>query len=266
MERVAYLESDTIKLIRSIPQICKNPCQLWSTGKDSTALLNLVRSAFGGRIPWPVIHIDTGMKFDEIYKFRQDMKVQWNIPLHVIENAEAIKLGIGPKTVSKFECCTQLKTNTLKAEIKLRKYDAVILAIRHDEHAVRGMEDLLSLRDENGNWKYWSHFGGFGLTAPEQELYAHIRINPILPWREEDVWYYYMLKKLPVNPLYFSSGTERYRSLGCKPCTSTVKSKAKTIQEIVSEVYLNPGLERSGRLQDKESKDTMLLLRSLGYM
>lgn len=271
MNKLELLESDSIKLIRSIPQIARKPAVLWSTGKDSTTVLHLIRKAFGGRIPWPVMHLDTGFKFPEVYTFRDEMKIRWAIPLKVVRNSEAIAMGINPWTVGRYECCTQLKTNNLKYEIEQKHYDALVLSIRHDEHYVRGLEDLLSLRDEEGNWRYWARFGGYGVTAPEQVKSAHVRVNPILPWTESEVWQYVMMKNLPVNPLYFAYESQdgkwyRYRSLGCSPCTDVQESKATTLLEIVNEVYMTPGLERAGRMQDKESQDTMLRLRAWGYM
>jgi len=270
MEKLKLLESDSIKMIRSIPQICKRPAQLWSTGKDSTLMLYLVRKAFG-HIPWPVIHIDTGKKFPEIYSFRDRLKLEWNLPLLIARNEEALALGISPDKVSRYDCCTMLKTDALKKIVMERGFDALILSIRYDEHYVRGMEDLVSLRDAEGHWQYWGRFGGFGLTAPEKEGYNHIRIHAILPWTEAEVWEYTMLNNLPVNPLYFAREHDdgkwyRYRSLGCKPCTVPVESRATTIQEIVNEVWLTPGIERSGRTQDKETEDAMLRLRAWGYM
>lgn len=271
MNKLDLLESDSIKLLRSVPQVAKKPAVLWSTGKDSTTVLYLIRKAFG-YFPWPVMHIDTGFKFPEIYDFRDTMTLRWNIPLKILKNCEELASTFSPETLGRYECCTQLKTNTLKLAIEENHYDALIMAIRHDEHYVRGMEDLLSLRDENGNWQYTAEFGGYGVTAPEQEKSAHVRINPILPWREEDVWEYVMQNNIPVNPLYFARVDEedgksyRYRSLGCMPCTEPQESKAGTVLEILNEVYMNPGLERAGRMQDKEDKDTMLRLRAWGYM
>lgn len=265
MDRLSLLEDDSLKMIKSIPQICKRPAQLWSTGKDSTLSLYLVRKAFG-RFPWPVVHIDTEKKPKAVYEFREKLKLQWGIPLKVIKNQPALDLGISPDKVSRYECCTQLKTNALKAEVSLNHWDALIMSIRHDEHYVRGMEDLVSLRDGEGNWQYWGRFGGFGLTAPEQEGYSHIRIHPLLPWTEAEVWEYYLYHNIPINPLYYARDGRRMRSLGCEPCTETMESKAQTLQEIVNEVYMTPGLERSGRRQDKETQSTMLILRSMGYM
>lgn len=232
-------------------------------------MLYLVRKAFG-YIPWPIIHIDTGRKFPEIYKFRDDLRFRWNIPLIIAEDSDAMVLGLGPDKISKFDCCTIFKTNVIKKLVKDAGYDALIFSIRHDEHYVRGLEDLVSLRDEEGNWRYWARFGGFGLNAPQNEGLAHIRIHAILPWTEAMVWEYTMNHSIPVNPLYFAYQDEggkwwRYRSLGCMPCTQPVESKATTIPEIVNEVYMNPGLERSGRMQDKETDTAMLRLRAWGY-
>lgn len=265
MNKVASLESDPIKLLQSIPQICRKPAQLWSTGKDSTALLYLVMQAFD-RIPWPVIHIDTGRKPKEIYYFRELQRLRWQIPLLVASNKEALELGISPDKVSRYECCSLLKTAALKQVVLEHGFDALILAIRHDEHYVRGMEDLISLRDEEGNWQYWARFGGFGLTAPGKEGYNHIRIHPLLPWTEADVWEYTERNDLPVNPLYFSRNGKRYRSLGCEPCTEPIESEAASVRQILSEIWETPGLERAGRMQDKENEDTMLALRAWGYM
>lgn len=265
MNRLDLLENDSLKLIRSIPQICKNPAQLWSTGKDSTLCLYLVKKAFG-RYPWPVVHIDTEKKPKEVYEFRGKLALRWGIPLKIVKNQYALDLGVSPDRVSRYECCTQLKTNALKMAVMGNRWDALIMSIRHDEHYVRGMEDLVSMRDGEGNWQWYGRFGGFGLTAPEQDGYAHIRIHPLLAWREEDVWLYTMLHSIPVNPLYFSRNGRRFRSLGCECCTEMVESEALTVGDIVDEVYMTPGLERSGRQQDKESEDVMLRLRSWGYM
>ena len=264
MDRLDYLESESIKIIKSIPQICKKPAQLWSTGKDSTLSLYLVKKAFG-YFPFPITHMDTGKKFQEIYDFRDKLQKEWNLPLTVYKNELAMSLGLScEKGLSKFECCTQLKTEALKIAIKERGFDALILSIRVDEHYVRGMEDIVSLRDEDGNWQYSSRFGGFGLIAPTDEGLAHLRIHPILMWTEAEAWQYTMLHKIPVNPMYFAVDGLRYRSLGCEPCTEPTKSSATTIEQVVNEVYMTPGLERSGRL-NTESDDTMLKLRQLGY-
>ena len=259
------LESDTIKFLQSIPQTAKKPLMLWSMGKDSTALLYLIFKAFG-RIPWPVLHIDTGKKFEEMYLFRERLRAAWNIPLVIARDAESIELGISPDVVTHYDCCTTLKTNVLKSTIKKGSFDAIILAIRHDEHFVRGMEDLMSLRDEEGNWQYKGNFGGFGVTAPKNDGLAHVRCHPILPWTEADVWEYISQGNIPVNPLYFAKCGMRYRSIGCECCTEPIASNAQTIQDIIREVKGQPKLERAGRIQDKESEGAMLRLRALGYM
>lgn len=266
MDRLKRLEDESLKIIRSIPQIAKRPAQLYSTGKDSTVVLHLARRAFEGRIPWKVVHIDTEKKPKQVYEFREKIKKLWNVPLIVIKNEEALKLGISPEKVSHFECCTQLKSNALKQSIQKYHWDSLIMSIRHDEHIARGMEDLLSIRNENGDWQWYGHFGGYGLTAPEDEGLAHLRIHPILAWTETDTWQYMEKYDLPVNPLYFSNGEKRFRSLGCECCTLPIESKAMTVHEILNEVYMTPGLERVGRVQDKEDSDTMLKLRQLGYL
>jgi len=234
-------------------------------------MLCLIWRAYGGYIPWPVIHLDTGRKFKEIYEFRDRVALIWGFNPIIAKNEEALRFGISPDSTSRFQCCSMLKTDALKRTVKKHGFDALIMSIRHDEHYARGMEDLMSLRDENGNWQYWGRFGGFGLTAPEREGYNHIRIHPLLPWTEPDVWEYVMERNVPVNPLYFARRSDggksyRYRSLGCEPCTEAVESGASTVQEIADEVRGTPGIERSGRVQDKEEEAVMLRLRQLGYL
>ena len=262
--RLKKLEEESIKFLKSIPQISKKPLMMWSTGKDSTCVLHLLRKIYG-RVPYPVLHIDTGKKFREIYEFRNKLTWEWGLNLIIRRNEEAIKLDISPKTVSHFNCCTELKTNVLKGMIR-EGFDIIILSIRHDEHYVRGMEDLLSTRDEQGNWKYKAKFGGFGLKTSKEKGLSHLRCHPILPWKEEDVWEYTEKENIPVNPLYFSMRGQRYRSLGCDCCTKPVSSFAYKLRDIVKEIKGQPLMERVGRMQDKEDKDTMLRLRALGYM
>jgi sulfate adenylyltransferase subunit 2 len=260
------LENQTIYVIREAYSEFKKPAVLWSTGKDSTAMLCLCRKAFFGRIPFPVIHIDTNHKFSQMYKFRDEIAREWNLDLIIASNKQAITEGFGPKD-GKLECCTRLKTDALKMCLNEHGFDAIILAIRRDEHGIRAKERYFSPRCENFAWDYhnqplemWDQYQGLVGEG------THMRIHPILHWRELDVWEYVRREEIPINPMYFSKDGRRYRSLGCEPCTSTIESDAATIDEMIEELKTTKIAERSGRAQDKEKTFTMQKLRALGYM
>ena len=261
------LENRTIYIVRETYAEFKRPAVLWSVGKDSTTMLWLCQKAFFGKIPFPVIHIDTGFKFREMYNFRDKIAREWGLDLMIATNEDARKEGVSPETGDKLECCTRLKTEALKMFLEKHGFDALILAIRRDEHGIRAKERYYSPRDENFKWDYkdqplemWDQFQGLVVRG------SHMRIHPILHWRELDVWEYVKQEGMPVNPMYFARNGKRYRSLGCEPCTSPVESNAATIDEVVEELRTTKIAERSGRAQDKESSFTMQKLRALGYM
>jgi sulfate adenylyltransferase subunit 2 len=260
------LENRTIYIVREAYAEFKRPAVLWSTGKDSTTMLWLCRKAFFGRIPFPVIHIDTGYKFRQMYKFRDELAKDWGFELVIARNEEALVEGVSPED-GKFECCTRLKTEALRECLNERGFDALILAIRRDEHGIRAKERYFSPRDEDFKWDYkdqplemWDQFQGL---VGER---THMRVHPILHWRELDVWEYVKREEIPINPMYFAENSKRYRSLGCEPCTLPIKSNATTIEQIVEELKTTKIAERSGRAQDKEKTFTMQKLRALGYM
>jgi sulfate adenylyltransferase subunit 2 len=267
MSDLKELENRSIYIIREAATQFKNVASLWSVGKDSTMLLWLFRKAFFGKIPFPVIHIDTGFKFPQMYSFRDKLVKEWGLELIVSENKEAKEAGISPKTNDKFECCTKLKTEALKQTIDKYKFDALFLAIRRDEHGIRAKERYFSPRDKNFKWDFknqppevWDLFKSISEDG------THVRIHPILHWTEFDVWRYTQQEGIPINPLYFAKGGKRYRSLGCVPCTTPIESNADTIEKIVEELRTTNIMERSGRAQDKEKAFMMQKLRTLGYM
>ncbi|MCL4435483.1 MAG: sulfate adenylyltransferase subunit 2 [Thaumarchaeota archaeon] len=266
MPDLKELENNSIYIIREAYAEFKKPAVLWSTGKDSSAVLWLCRKAFFGKIPFPVIHIDTGYKFKEMYEFRDMIAKEWGMNLIVAQNQTAVKEGVGPKT-GKLDCCTSLKTEALKMCVEKYSFDALLLAIRRDEHGIRAKERVFSPRNQSFQWDYRNQplemWDKYQSTIEEG---FHTRVHPILQWRELDIWEYVMEEGIPVNPLYFSQNGKRYRSLGCEPCTSTINSDAKTIPEIVNELKTTKIAERSGRAQDKEKSFMMQKLRALGYM
>lgn len=268
MGKFKDLESKSIYIIREAYTQFKNIAILWSMGKDSTTLLWLVRKAFLGKIPFPVIHIDTGFKFPQMYSYRKRMVKKWKINLIVAKNERAINQGVNPIKNGRFFCCTKLKTEALKICIQRYKFDALLLAIRRDEHGIRAKERYFSPRDKEFKWNYKNQPPEFWelYQATFNERVHHYRVHPLLHWTELDIWGYIKKEKIPVNPLYFSKKGKRFRSLGCMPCTTPIASKACNVDEIIQELKATHISEREGRAQDKEKEYTMQKLRSLGYM
>ena len=140
------LENKSIFIIREAYYRFRNIAMLWSVGKDSTTLLWMCRKAFFGKIPFPVIHIDTTYKFPEMYRFRDEYAKKWGLNLIVGRNEEQVKAGMGPKKGAKLDCCNELKTNALKQTIAKHGFKALILGIRRDEHGIRAKERGFSSR------------------------------------------------------------------------------------------------------------------------
>ena len=257
------LVSKSVYILREAYFEFKKPAILWSTGKDSTVALSLCRDAFMGDIPFPVIHIDTGYKFPMMYEVRDRLAKEWGFNLIVAKNPKWFS-KIGPKD-NKFKCCSKLKTEALQLCVKEYGFDALILAIRRDEHGIRAKERVFSPRDDKFAWDY-KHQSVEMWNLYQKSTKGHTRIHPILHWRELDCWEYVKEKNLFFNPMYLAKDGKRYRSLGCEPCTNTIDSTASNIDEIVEELRTTKKAEREGRAQDKEHTFTMQKLRALGYM
>lgn len=266
MDNLTKLENQSIYIIREAYAEFRKVAMLWSIGKDSTTLLWLIRKSFFGNIPFPIMHIDTGYKFKEIYDFRDKYAKEWNLNLIIAKNEEAIAKGISPDK-GKFECCTELKTNALKKAIDKYNFKALYLAIRRDEHGIRAKERFFSPRDESFEWNYKEQppelWDQYKTTTSEKQ---HLRIHPLLGWREIDVWEYIKRENIPIVSLYFAKNGKRYRSIGCETCCNPIDSQADTIEKIINELKTSKISERSGRAQDKEQAYMMQKLRSLGYM
>ncbi|MDD5085433.1 MAG: sulfate adenylyltransferase subunit CysD [Candidatus Omnitrophica bacterium] len=266
MDYLSELENRSIYIIREAYARFRNIALLWSIGKDSTSLLWLVRKAFFGKIPFPVVHIDTSFKFEEIYKFRNKYAKEWGLNLYISKNEEALKNGACPEK-GKLDCCNALKTEALKQTLQIEDFKALLLAIRRDEHGIRAKERYFSPRNIDFKWNYQDQpaelWDLYKSTAGEGE---HFRIHPMLHWREIDIWRYIKREKIPIVKLYLAKDGKRFRSIGCESCCGPVASNANTIDKIVKELEVSKVAERSGRAQDKEDLYTMQRLRSLGYM
>jgi sulfate adenylyltransferase subunit 2 len=231
-------------------------------------LVRLALKAFHpGLPPFPLMHVDTGYKFPEMYEFRDRLAKEWGFDLIVGRNEEKLAEGMGPDKGMKLECCNELKTNALKQVIAKHGFQAIFLGIRRDEHGIRAKERYFSPRNDQFQWNYenqpaeiWDQYKSF---LNEEE---HYRIHPILHFTELDIWQYIKRENLPITDLYLSKEGKRYRSIGCVPCCSPVPSSVETIDQMIEEVRTSKVSERAGRAQDKENIYTMQKLRALGYM
>jgi sulfate adenylyltransferase subunit 2 len=266
MDYLDSLENKSIYIIREAYSRFRNIAMLWSIGKDSTTLLWIVRKAFFGKIPFPIMHIDTGYKFKEIYDFRDQYSKEWNFELIVSKNEKALQAGMGPDK-EKLECCNSLKTEALKLKIAEKKFKALLLGIRRDEHGIRAKERVFSPRTGDFKWNYQDQPPElWDLYKSNIEADQHFRIHPMLHWTELNIWQYVQREKIPVVDLYFAKNGKRFRSIGCETCCAPVDSGADNIKKVVKELETTLTAERSGRAQDKEDAYTMQTLRSLGYM
>jgi sulfate adenylyltransferase subunit 2 len=264
--RISELENESIYIIREAYKKFKKPAMLWSMGKDSAALLWLVRKAFFGRAPFPVVHIDTTYKMPEMIRFRDEKAAQWGLNLVVTKNTAALKAGTSPDQ-GKLKCCTALKTLALRELLEKEKYNAIFVAIRRDEEGTRAKERYFSPRGEGFKWDFkdqppelWNQFQTDSCEG------SHVRVHPLLRWTELDVWKYIRRENIPVIKLYFSKNGRRYRSLGCLPCTAPIDSHASTVDDIILELETILTSERAGRAQDKADDYAMQKLRVEGYM
>ena len=258
------LENDSVYIFRQAYRSINNMAMLWSLGKDSNVMVWLAFKAFFGKIPFPLVHVDTKKKFKEMYEFRDRYEKEWNLNLIKGDcpSVSEIDSSLPPAARS-----AARKTEGLKKILKKYNFRGVVAGIRRDEQGTRAKERVFSPRDETGKWdiknqppEFWDQSN---FNYPEE---VHIRIHPLLGWTEIDIWKYIKSQKIPVVDLYFSKKGKRYRSLGDKDITFPVKSKAKNIDQIIEELKTTKVSERSGRAMDHEQEDIFEKLRSTGYM
>lgn len=292
LDHLNSLESTSIYLLREAYASFGNLAMLWSIGKDSTVMLWLVRKAFFGHVPFPLIHIDTNFKIPEMIEYRDRLTQEWGLTMIYGENRKAIeeKQTFPEGALSHLECCRKLKTLALKNTLEgtspryrfnhltksyevdsnTEPYTGVIVGVRSDEEGSRSKERYFSPRDKSAKWdvgaqppEFWNFFKTD--FAPG----THVRIHPLLDWTELNIWEYIEREKIPTVSLYYDQGEgTRYRSLGCGPCTTPINSTASTPIEIIQELRgaLSNLSERGGRAQDKEDGGGLEFLRREGYM
>ena len=258
------LEGQAVAIVRDAFRLFAPCCVLWSMGKDSTALLWLMRKAFLGAVPMPVVQLDTGMELPEVYEFRDRIAREWNLDLRVEQcpPEESCDPSLPPQSRA-----AARKTEGLRAMLAREGYRAVFVGIRRDEQATRAKERLVSPRALDGNWNVREQPPEFwGYTLSEIPHGGHVRVHPLLPWTELDVWRYHKREAIPIVPLYLAREGMRYRSLGEKNITVPIASNAATIDEIIEELATTREPERAGRTMDQESEASFERLRTGGYM
>ena len=212
LDRLDQLEAQSIYIFREAFARMKNLALLWSLGKDSNVMIWLARKAFFGRVPFPVMHVDTGKKFPEMYAFRDRYAGEWDLKLIVEQcpSIDAVDATLPPAARS-----AARKTEGLKLALAKHGFDGLIAGIRRDEEPTRAKERVFSPRGLEGGWdvrsqplEFWDQFNA-RLPAG-----AHLRVHPILHWTESDIWTYTRRENIPIIDLYLARNGKRYRSLG----------------------------------------------------
>ncbi len=236
-------------------------------GKDSNVLIWLASKAFFGKVPFPVLHIDTTYEFPEMLDFRGWATSHYKLNLVVKTNEEARARGIGYETHDPVTVTHELKTLALQQAMAEHKWDALITGIRRDEDATRAKERYFSPRNAQFEWDYKDQppefWGQFATTSGKGE---HVRVQPLLDWTEVDIWRYIQRENIPIPQMYFAKDGKRYRSLGCQPITKSIESTASNIDEIIKELETTRTSERAGRAQDHHERNAMQKLRAKGFL
>ena len=283
LTHLKQLEAESIYIIREVAAEFSNPVMLYSIGKDSSVMVHLAMKAFyPGKPPFPLMHVDTTWKFQDMYKFRDDYTKQ-KLGLDVIShvNTEGLKQGIDPFTNS--EKHTELmKTDSLKMALDKHGFDAAFGGARRDEEKSRAKERVFSFRDQHHRWEPRSQRPElWNIYNSKVNKGESIRVFPLSNWTELDVWQYIHLEEIPIVPLYLAKerpvveregvlilvdddrlklkpGEEpmmksvRFRTLGCYPLSGAVESTADTLPLIIQEMLLATTSERQGRLIDQD--------------
>ena len=296
LTHIRELEAEAIFILREVFAQFENPCILFSGGKDSIVVTHLTRKAFfPAKIPFPLVHIDTGHNFPETMKFRDELVEKLGVKLIVGSVQKSIDDGEAVEEKGKSANRNANQTITLLSAIEENKFDACIGGARRDEEKARAKERFFSHRDEFGQWdpknqrpELWNLFNG------RKKMGEHFRVFPISNWTEMDVWQYILLENIPLPKLYFAHTREvierdgtnisthpewvkvrenekvvtkqvRFRTCGDLPITGAVESDADTVEKIIYEVATTRVTERGNRADDKRSETSMEDRKKQGY-
>ena len=289
------LEAEAIEIMREVVSEAENPIMLYSVGKDSAVMLHLAKKAFYPSLPpFPLMHVDTTWKFQEMYKLRDKAAKRAGMELIVHQNIEAKRKGINPFDHGALHTDVW-KTEGLKQALDKHGFDAAFGGARRDEEKSRAKERVYSFRDKHHRWdpknqrpELWNTYNS--QVNPGES----IRVFPLSNWTELDIWQYIYQENIEMVPLYLAKerpvverdGTlimvddermpleegevpqmksVRFRTLGCYPLTGAVESTASTLTEIIEEMLLSTSSEREGRVIDHDSAGSMEKKKREGY-
>jgi len=294
-DHLKMLEAESIFILREAAAEFAHPVMLYSIGKDSSCMLRLAQKAFyPGKIPFPLLHVDTSYKFPEMIEFRDWYAKHVGAELIVHRNEKALAEGANPYDLGTQKCCGLLKTRSLLDALVEGGFDAAFGGARRDEEKSRAKERVYSFRDALGQWdpknqrpELWGLYNG------RHHKGESIRVFPLSNWTELDVWLYIHEERIPIVPLYFAKEREavvrgnsilltqtgvrllpgekpqmikcRMRSLGCVPCTGGIRSDADTVPKIIEEMISFRRSERENRVIDHDEEGSMEIKKREGY-
>src|ERR1700733_3607482 len=295
LSHLQALEAESLYILREAVAEFARPVMLYSIGKDSSVMLRLAQKAFfPGKLPFPLLHIDTSYKFPEMIAFRDAYAKEIGAQLIVHRNEEALQAGANPFALGTQKCCGLLKTKSLLDALAEGGFNAAFGGARRDEEKSRAKERIYSFRDAHGQWdpknqrpELWNLFNS-RINKSES-----IRVFPLSNWTELDVWLYILAENIPIVPLYYAKEREvvlrngslvvihdgkelqfgeeprlvkcRMRSLGCVPCTGAIRSEANTLPKIIEEMISFRRSERENRAIDHDEEGSMELKKREGY-
>ncbi|MEZ9539433.1 sulfate adenylyltransferase subunit CysD [Shewanella sp. 10N.286.51.B8] len=296
LTHLKQLEAESIQIMREVAAEFDNPVMLYSVGKDSSVLLHLARKAFyPGKIPFPLMHVDTNWKFKEMIAFRDQMAEKYGFDLIVHKNPRGLEMGCSPFVHGSAKHTDIMKTEGLKQALDMHGFDAAFGGARRDEEKSRAKERVYSFRDNKHRWdpknqrpELWNIYNG------KVDKGESIRVFPLSNWTELDIWQYIYLEGIEIPSLYLAAerpvlerdGTlimvdddrmeleegeviehkmVRFRTLGCYPLTGAVESVAQSLPEIIQEMLLCTTSERQGRVIDNDSSGSMEKKKMEGY-
>ncbi len=296
LTHLKQLEAESIHIIREVAAEFENPVMLYSIGKDSSVMLHLARKAFyPGKLPFPLLHVDTNWKFREMIEFRDATVKKYDMDLIVHKNPDGLAMGINPFVHGSAKHTDIMKTEGLKQALNQYGFDAAFGGARRDEEKSRAKERVYSFRDKNHAWdpknqrpELWRLYNG------QVNKGESIRVFPLSNWTELDIWQYIKRENNEIVPLYFAKPRPvverdgvtimvdddrmplaegevpkqewvRFRTLGCYPLTGAIESHATTLPEIIEEMLVSTSSERQGRVIDNDGAGSMELKKRQGY-